>query len=77
MKTGEDKLEQAKIRRELLIGVANELSGFAGPVDGAASLYDRAAKVALHELGHLFNLQHCDDSRCLMHFNVDIADLQD
>lgn len=39
------------------------------------SLYDRAAKVALHELGHLFNLQHCDDQKCLMHFSGALKDL--
>jgi len=32
-------------------------------------IYERAAKVALHELGHLFNLLHCEDSKCLMHFS--------
>mgnify|MGYP006304463631 CR=1 FL=1 len=32
-------------------------------------VYERAAKVALHELGHLFNLLHCEDNRCLMHFS--------
>jgi archaemetzincin len=32
-------------------------------------LYERAAKIALHELGHLFNLQHCEDPFCLMHFS--------
>ena len=31
-------------------------------------MYERAAKVALHELGHLFNLHHCERQRCLMHF---------
>ncbi len=30
---------------------------------------ERAAKVALHELGHLYDLHHCSDSRCLMHFS--------
>jgi archaemetzincin len=29
---------------------------------------ERCAKVALHELGHLFNLTHCNDNRCLMSF---------
>lgn len=37
--------------------------------------FERAAKVALHELGHLFNLVHCDDERCLMHFSGGIRDL--
>lgn len=31
-------------------------------------LFERTTKVALHELGHLFNLVHCPDQRCLMHF---------
>lgn len=38
-------------------------------------LFERAAKVALHELGHLFNLIHCDNERCLMHFSGGIRDL--
>ncbi len=36
---------------------------------------ERAAKVAFHELGHLFNLLHCNDRRCLMHFSSEPADL--
>jgi archaemetzincin len=37
---------------------------------------ERVAKIALHELGHLLNLLHCDDDRCLMHFSggVDTLD---
>ncbi len=38
-------------------------------------LLERAAKVALHELGHLFDLHHCMDARCLMHFSGDLEDL--
>jgi archaemetzincin len=30
---------------------------------------ERVAKIALHEMGHLLNLLHCDDERCLMHFS--------
>ncbi len=36
---------------------------------------ERAAKVALHETGHLFNLLHCTDERCLMHFCGDVLEL--
>ncbi len=36
---------------------------------------DRIAKVTLHELGHLFNIFHCDDKNCLMHFSGDLEDL--
>ncbi len=45
----------------------------------AASLsplgFTRAAKIALHELGHLFTLFHCSDHRCLMHFSADLEEL--
>lgn len=40
-----------------------------------SEFYERTAKVALHELGHLFNLFHCQDSRCLMHFSSSIETL--
>jgi archaemetzincin len=36
---------------------------------------ERAGKIALHELGHLCNLEHCMDSKCLMHFSKGIAEL--
>ena len=42
------------------------------PSDGsppsAGRVLERVAKTALHEMGHLLNLLHCDDERCLMHF---------
>jgi archaemetzincin len=38
-------------------------------------LLERASKVALHELGHLFSLVHCEDERCLMHFSGGVKDL--
>ncbi|MBN2124422.1 MAG: archaemetzincin family Zn-dependent metalloprotease [Deltaproteobacteria bacterium] len=37
--------------------------------------FDRAAKVCLHELGHLFDLLHCADERCLMHFSGTLLEL--
>ena len=36
---------------------------------------ERAAKVALHELGHLYDLHHCMDTLCLMHFSGGLEDL--
>lgn len=50
------------------------------PMDGsspsAGRVLERLAKTALHEVGHLLNLLHCDDQRCLMHFsgNLEILD---
>ena len=49
-------------------------------VDGSSPsserVLERAAKIGLHELGHLLNLLHCDDDRCLMYFSggVDTLD---
>lgn len=34
----------------------------------------RALKEAVHELGHLFNLEHCPDPRCVMHFSNTLSD---
>lgn len=42
-----------------------------------ALVYERAAKVALHELGHLFDLTHCPEPKCLMHFSGGLEDLDD
>jgi len=36
---------------------------------------ERAAKVALHELGHLYDLHRCMDTLCLMHFSGGLEDL--
>jgi archaemetzincin len=37
----------------------------------------RAAKVTLHELGHLLDVFHCDDPMCLMHFSGGLSELDD
>ena len=38
-------------------------------------IVERAAKVALHEIAHLFDVPHCRDSGCLMHFSMNLSDL--
>lgn len=48
-----------------------------GSVPGAGLIYERAAKVVLHELGHLFNLLHCENKRCLMHFSGCVEELDE
>lgn len=35
----------------------------------------RAAKVALHEFGHLMNLDHCHEKSCVMKFSKDMEQL--
>jgi len=46
-----------------------------GSVSPPALVFERAAKIALHELGHLYNVLHCDDELCLMHFSGKLMDL--
>ncbi len=57
-----------------LFRLHTHLDGSSPPDD---RVLERAAKIALHEVGHLLNLLHCDDDRCLMHFcgDVDRLDL--
>ncbi|MEW6684818.1 MAG: archaemetzincin family Zn-dependent metalloprotease [Candidatus Edwardsbacteria bacterium] len=37
-------------------------------------LFKRAAKEAVHELGHTFGLRHCADVKCVMHFSNCLKD---
>ena len=48
-----------------------------GSITPSSIFYERAAKVALHELGHLYNLFHCEDKQCLMHFSGGLEDLDE
>lgn len=37
-------------------------------------LEERTIKEAVHELGHVFSLEHCDNPQCVMHFSNCLAD---
>jgi archaemetzincin len=39
-----------------------------GLAPGAEIFADRILKEAVHELGHTFNLRHCQDASCVMHY---------
>jgi len=43
--------------------------------NGAELAYERAAKISVHEVGHILGLGHCWEVRCLMHFSRDIEQL--
>ena len=58
-----------------LVSLFRLAEGKEGCASPSSILFERAAKVALHELGHLFNLFHCQDNKCLMHFSGDLEDL--
>jgi archaemetzincin len=40
-------------------------------------VYERGVKIALHELGHLFDLLHCEYKNCLMHYSGSIKELDE
>jgi len=40
-------------------------------------IHERAVKVALHELGHLLDLLHCEHKRCLMHFSGGVDEVDE
>ena len=48
-----------------------------GSFPPSSRVYERVVKVALHELGHLFALLHCDYTSCLMHFSGSIEELDE
>jgi archaemetzincin len=39
--------------------------------------YNRAAKIAIHEIGHLLGIIHCEAADCLMGFSKDLAKLDE
>jgi len=52
-----------------LFRLQTHMDGSSPPAD---RVLERVARIALHEMGHLLNLLHCDDERCLMHFCGDV-----
>jgi archaemetzincin len=47
---------------------------FYGGRDKRMQFLARAAKEAVHEVGHLFGLNHCQDQHCVMSFSNCLAD---
>jgi len=44
---------------------------------GAARLYDRLAKITLHEVAHALGVAHCHQESCVMNFSLDLTHLDD
>ncbi len=45
------------------------------PVHQKVLYHQRVAKEAIHELGHTFNLRHCKNGTCIMHYCRSIKDV--
>ena len=52
--------------RACILSISRLISGpdMGGPDSGAS----RIVKEAIHELGHTFDLRHCEDELCIMHY---------
>ncbi len=44
-------------------------------MDSRQIYQERMVKEAIHELGHTFNLRHCKDPKCIMHYCRSIDDV--
>ena len=45
------------------------------PIDPEIKLAERLIKEAVHELGHTFNIRHCPDKSCVMHYCHSLQDV--
>lgn len=45
-----------------------------GPGVSKELLLERAVKEAVHEVGHLMGMDHCDNGQCVMHFSGSLID---
>ena len=45
------------------------------PSGNPDAVTDRLVKEAIHELGHTFNLRHCRDTACIMHYCRTVRDV--
>jgi archaemetzincin len=67
---------QAQLRgRVAVISLARLRAEFYGLPGDPQILATRAAKEAVHEVGHLFGLVHCPDRRCPLSLSIGLEDL--
>lgn len=59
--------------RPCIISTHRLVSGFESEIVNKG--YRRIVKEAIHELGHTFNLRHCKDPACLMHYCRNLEDV--
>jgi len=60
--------------RVALISIARLRPKFYGPGPDDQLLRERALKEAVHELGHVLGLNHCQNDKCVMYFSNNIDD---
>jgi archaemetzincin len=60
--------------RNAVIGLPRLRQEYYGLDPDPELFLQRAAKEAIHELGHTCGLGHCPDHKCIMHFSNSLAD---
>ncbi len=66
---------EAQIGGRSCIVSTHRLKERLSPLSARETYLARVVKEALHELGHTFNLRHCPDSSCIMHYCRSITDV--
>ncbi|WP_022667043.1 archaemetzincin [Desulfospira joergensenii] len=59
--------------RACIVSISRLISG--PDMGGRDAGAGRILKEAIHELGHCFNLRHCEDARCIMHYCRKLEDV--
>lgn len=59
-----------------IVSTARLHRGEKGEIISESLFYERIVKVALHEIGHVFSLYHCENEKCVMKFSarLDVLD---
>jgi len=66
---------EAQLGGKTCIISTHRLSEGISPVHQKAIYYQRVVKEAVHEVGHTFNLRHCKNEDCIMHYCRSIKDV--
>ena len=66
---------EAQLGGRACIVSTHRLGGSPGILFESKNVRQRIAKEAVHELGHTFNIHHCEDPRCIMHFCRSLEDV--